>query len=225
MSAYRFCIEKTSTKIQNHCWLCNPFRSTGFFALKIGYRVTILYERSSLRLNICSATHFIHVSAYGYVSLTIKEDSLKVWYDYVLWKFWLFVNYSIIYAAHWETEYCKYMSQKTVAFWVMEGKTQKKKTGLNRDFCIPYYFCINPLCFFSLFLNFFLIGPGRTVMYNVNSYTSPYLIETFTVRCLFSLRTDTGKQITTFFDTYNYNSLTYTNCICGTCSGVVQCFH
>ena len=213
MSAYRFCIEKTSTKIQNHCWLCSSFRSTGFFALKIGYRVTILYGRSSLRLNICSATHFIHVSAYGYVSLTIKEDSLKVWYDYVLLKFWFFVNYLIIYAAHWETEYCKYMSQKTIAFWVMERKTQKKKPGLNRDFCIPYYFCINPLCFFFPFLKSF------------NIYTSPYLIETFTVRCLFSLRTDTGKQITNFFDTYNYNSLTYTNCTCGTCSGVVQCFH
>ena len=56
-------------------------------------------------------------------------------------------------------------------------------------------------------------------MYNLNIYTSPYLIETFTVRCLFSLGTDTGKQIITFFDIYNYNSLTYTNCICGTCSG------
>ena len=29
-----------------------------------------------LRLNICSVGHFIHVSVYGYVSLTIKEDSL-----------------------------------------------------------------------------------------------------------------------------------------------------
>ena len=27
-------------------------------------------------LNICSASHFIHVPAYGYVSLTSKEDSL-----------------------------------------------------------------------------------------------------------------------------------------------------
>ena len=52
-------------------------------------------------------------------------------------------------------------------------------------------------------------------MYNLNIYTSPYLIESFTVRCLFSLGTDTGKQMITFFDTYNYNSLTYTNCICG----------
>ena len=43
-----------------------------------------------MRLNICSASHFIHVSAYGYVSLTNKEHSLKVWYDYVVWKFWLF---------------------------------------------------------------------------------------------------------------------------------------
>ena len=55
--------------------------------------VTILHRRSRLRLNICSASHFIHASAYGYVSLTIKEDSLKVWYDYVVGKFWLFVNF------------------------------------------------------------------------------------------------------------------------------------
>ena len=46
-----------------------------------------------MRLNICSASHFIHASAYGYVSLTIKEDPLKVWYDYVVGKFWLFVDF------------------------------------------------------------------------------------------------------------------------------------
>ena len=33
-----------------------------------------------MRLNICSTSHFIHCSTYGYVSLTIKEDSLKVWF-------------------------------------------------------------------------------------------------------------------------------------------------
>ena len=54
--------------------------------------VTFLYERSRLRLNICWASHFSHVSAYGYVSLTIKEDTPNVWYDYIVWKFWLFVN-------------------------------------------------------------------------------------------------------------------------------------
>ena len=37
-----------------------------------------------MRLNICSTSHFIHCSTCGYVSLTIKEDSLKVWYDYVV---------------------------------------------------------------------------------------------------------------------------------------------
>ena len=46
--------------------------------------VTFLYGRSRSRLNICSASHFIHVSAYGYASLTIKEDSLNVWYDYIV---------------------------------------------------------------------------------------------------------------------------------------------
>ena len=38
------------------------------------------------------------------------------------------------------------------------------------------------------------------------------MIESFTVRRLFSLRTDIRKQIIIFFDTNNYNSLTYTNC-------------
>ena len=55
--------------------------------------VTILYGRSCWRLNICSVSHYIRASAYGYVSLTIKEDSLKVWYDYVVGKFWLFVDF------------------------------------------------------------------------------------------------------------------------------------
>ena len=65
--------------------------------------VTFLYGRSRLRLNICSASHFIHVSAYGYVSLTIKEDSLKVWYDYVVRKFWLFVSFRKYSIARAET--------------------------------------------------------------------------------------------------------------------------
>ena len=48
-----------------------------FPLLKSASLVTFLYGGGSrLRLNICSASHFIHVSAYGYVSLTIKEDSL-----------------------------------------------------------------------------------------------------------------------------------------------------
>ena len=37
-------------------------------------------------------------------------------------------------------------------------------------------------------------------------YTSQYLMESFTVRCLFSLRTDIGKQTITFFATNNYLS-------------------
>ena len=44
-------------------------------------------------LNICSTSHFIHTSGYGYVSLTIKEDPLEVCYDYVDGKFWLFVDF------------------------------------------------------------------------------------------------------------------------------------
>ena len=51
-----------------------------------------------------------------------------------------------------------------------------------------------------------LIGPGRFKV-----YVSYYLIENFTVRCLFYLRADIGKQMIAFFATNNYNSLTYTN--------------
>ena len=63
------------------------------FTLWKSATLTFLCGRSRLSLNICSAGHFIHVSAYGYVILTIQEDSMKVWYDYVVWKFWLFVNF------------------------------------------------------------------------------------------------------------------------------------
>lgn len=56
----------------------------------------------------------------------------------------------------------------------------------------------------------FLIGllsrPGRFKV-----YVSCYLIENFTVRCLFYLRADIGKQIKAFFTTNNYNSLIYSN--------------
>ena len=56
------------------------------------------------------------------------------------------------------------------------------------------------------FLDRALIGPGRFKV-----YVSYYLIKNFTVRCLFYLRADTGKQIIDFFATNNYNSLIYTN--------------
>ena len=48
-------------------------------------------------------------------------------------------------------------------------------------------------------------------------YRLRFLMERFTVRCLFSLRTDTGKQIITFF--FNLHKL------CGTSSGVVHAVH
>ena len=51
------------------------------------------------------------------------------------------------------------------------------------------------------------MAPGR-----FKAYVSCYLIENFTVRCLFYLRADIGKQIIAFFATNNYNSkLIYTN--------------
>ena len=45
-------------------------------------------------------------------------------------------------------------------------------------------------------------------MCSVYIYTSQYLKENFTVRCIiFSLRTDIGKQTITFFATNNYNPI------------------
>ena len=45
------------------------------------------------------------------------------------------------------------------------------------------------------------MGPDECVAF---TYTSQYLIESFTVRCLFSLRTDKGKQTITFLATNNF---------------------
>ena len=60
---------------------------------------------------------------------------------------------------------------------------------------------------FSFFF-FVLNGPGRTVMCSLYIYTSQYLTENFTVRCIiFSLRTDIEKQTITFFATNNYNPI------------------
>ena len=70
------------------------------------------------------------------------------------------------------------------------------------------------------FLNRALIGPGR---FKVN--VSYYLIENFTVSCLFYLRADIGKQIIAFCATNNYNSLIWVQTLRCRCSGVVQYIH
>ena len=58
----------------------------------------------------------------------------------------------------------------------------KGKSGRLKDFCLP----VGPLSFL-----FFLLNPGRTVMCSLYIYTSQYVKENFTVRCIiFSLRTD-----------------------------------
>ena len=64
------------------------------------------------------------------------------------------------------------------------------------------------LSFLSPF--FFLNGPGRTAtcsLYAVIYIASQYLIEIFTVRCIFSLRRDIGKQTMTYFAYNNYNPI------------------
>ena len=78
----------------------------------------------------------------------------------------------------------------------------KEKSGRLKDFFLP----VSPLHF--ILFSFFSNGPGRTVMCGLYIYTSQYLKENFTVRCIiFSLRTDIGKQTITFFATNNNNPI------------------
>ena len=55
---------------------------------------------------------------------------------------------------------------------------------------------------------------------------SQYLIESFTVRCVFSFLTDISQeswQTITFFVTHNSNPIFNLLKLSGSCSGVVQC--
>ena len=103
-----------------------------------------------------------------------------------------------------------------VSISVFKGRP-KRKSGRLRVFCVP----LSPL--YYIFFSFSFNGPGRTVMCSLYMYTSQYLIESFTVRCLFSLRTDIGKQTITLFATINYNPIFNLLKLCGTCSSLVQC--
>ena len=62
-------------------------------------------------------------------------------------------------------------------------------------------------------------------MCSLHVYTaSQYLIETITIRCIFSLGTDIiGKQTITFFATHNYSTILNLLKLYGSCSGHVQC--
>ena len=54
----------------------------------------------------------------------------------------------------------------------------KGKSGRLRKFCLP----VSPLYFLFFFI--FFNGPGQTVMCSLYIYTSQYLKENFTVRCI-----------------------------------------
>ena len=83
------------------------------------------------------------------------------------------------------------------------GRVPLGVSGRLKDFCLTR----SPL-HFVFFSFFFSNGPGRTVMCSLYIYTSQYLKENFTVRCIiFSLRTDIGKQTITFFATNNNNPI------------------
>lgn len=88
VSAYRYCRRDVDKKNKTTADFVDLIEVLAFSFWKLATLVTILYGRSRARLNICLASHFILVSAY--VSLTIKEVSLEVWYNYFVWKFWLF---------------------------------------------------------------------------------------------------------------------------------------
>ena len=69
---------------------------------------------------------------------------------------------------------------------VLKGRP-KRKLGRLRHFCVP----VSPLYFILLYY-IFLNGLRRTVLCSLSIFTAlQYLIETFPVSCIFSLRTDT----------------------------------
>ena len=77
----------------------------------------------------------------------------------------------------------------------------KEKSARLRNYCLP----VSPLYFLFFFI--FFNGPGQTVMCSLYIYTSKYLKENFTVRCIiFSLRIDIGKR------TIIFSLLTVTGC-------------
>ena len=79
-------------------------------------------------------------------------------------------------------------------YFCLQGENQE-------EFCVPLRLYIYEFSYRAL------MGPGR-----FKAYVSYYLIENFTVRCLFYLRADIGKQIIALFATNSYNSkLIYTN--------------
>ena len=85
-------------------------------------------------------------------------------------------------------------------FLCLREDVKGKSCGL-KDFCL----LVSPLYFLFFLFSFFFNWPGRTVMCSLYIYTSQYLKENFTVRCIiFSLKTDIGKQTITFFPTNNY---------------------
>lgn len=53
------------------------------------------------------------------------------------------------------------------------------------------------IVFLSAHYDFFKSGPGRTVIFSRCIYTSQYLIESFTVRCMFIFFEDRHKKANT----------------------------
>ena len=85
-----------------------------------------------------------------------------------------------------------------VSISVLKGRPKRKirpTEGL-LCFCILFYFPI-----------FYKRALTNSYVWPLHYTASQYLIESFTVRCIFSLRRDIGKQTITFFANNNYNTI------------------
>ena len=78
VSAYGFSTRDVNKKYKTEAKFVVHVEVLAFSFWKSAALVIILYGRSRLRLNICSASHFIHVLAYGYVVWQLMKT---------LWKF------------------------------------------------------------------------------------------------------------------------------------------
>ena len=67
-------------------------------------------------------------------------------------------------------------------------------------------FC-KPTLFYFIFLFFYKRALTNSYVWPLHYTASQYRLESFTVRCIFSLRRDIGKQTITFFANNDYNTI------------------
>ena len=89
-----------------------------------------------------------------------------------------------------------------VSISVLKGRPKRKirpTEGL-LSFC-------KPTLFYFIFLVFYKRALTNSYVWPLHYTASQYRLESFTVRCIFSLRRDIGKQTITFFANNDYNTI------------------